>query len=321
VFEGAQRCLRVALPGEVEHDTHSLMTGPDYWQTVRRAVRLAASALFFFVLAGATYQGIATAVERHHLRRPGGMVDVGGHQLHIYCVGTGTPTVVLEAPAAGLSAAWGWVQPRVAKTTRTCSYDRAGLGWSERGDGPYEPSAGPPELQILLQRAGEKPPFVLAGLGLGASQATLFASQFAESVSALVLIDAPSGPIAVGSPLTDVRRMTPWLARVGVLRAAGTLDNRAAGLPPPTDKAVRAFLNRPDHLTRSAEELSRWDEITGRARSATLDPRMPIVRLEGGDRAHVAFLTTEASASPVVAAILEAVMRVRGQGLRQGHSK
>ena len=46
---------------------------------------------------------------------------------------------VLEAPALGMSAAWGWVQPEVARRTRVCSYDRSGLGWSETGDRGFDP--------------------------------------------------------------------------------------------------------------------------------------------------------------------------------------
>ena len=92
--------------------------------------------MLFATLAGATYQGAATAIERRKFPHPGRMIDIGGLQLHIYCTGNGAPTVVLEAPAAGMSAAWGWVQPAVAQTTRVCSYDRAGLGWSEAGDQP-----------------------------------------------------------------------------------------------------------------------------------------------------------------------------------------
>src|SRR5215211_4670781 len=104
-------------------------------QVIRRMALRVAMVLAFLLLAGATCQGVATAIERRQFPRPGGMVDVGGHQLHIYCVGTGTPTVVLEAPAVGMSAAWGAVQPSIARVTRVCSYDRAGLGWSEGIEG------------------------------------------------------------------------------------------------------------------------------------------------------------------------------------------
>ena len=109
---------------------------------IRRIVLTSTAVVMFLILAGATYQGAATALERRQFPHPGRLVEIGGRQLHIYCAGEGSPTVVLEAPAAGMSAAWGWVQPAVAKSTRVCSYDRAGLGWSEAGDSQYDPSVG-----------------------------------------------------------------------------------------------------------------------------------------------------------------------------------
>ena len=86
--------------------------------STRRALGVGVAAIVFILLAGATYQGVATALERREFPRPGGLVSVGDHQLHIYCTGLGSPTVVLEAPAAGVTAAWGEVQRRLSKTTR-----------------------------------------------------------------------------------------------------------------------------------------------------------------------------------------------------------
>src|SRR6185369_14109164 len=80
---------------------------PLFRPSLRRTPRATGSGPPFFLLAGATYQGVATALERREFPPPGLLVSVGDHQLHIYCTGTGSPTVVLEAPAAGLSAAWG----------------------------------------------------------------------------------------------------------------------------------------------------------------------------------------------------------------------
>ncbi len=158
---------------------------------LRRTIRLIVALLAILVLAGATYQGVATALERHRFERPGGLVDAGGHQLHIYCTGMGSPIVVLEAAAGSMSAAWAWVQPEIAKSTRVCSYDRAGLGWSEAGDGRYDPARVPEELRVLLDRANETGPIVLVGLEAGALFAKMYAAQFASNTAALVLINDP----------------------------------------------------------------------------------------------------------------------------------
>ena len=130
---------------------------------VRRVLVTTGVAILFLILVGATYQGVATALDRRQFPHPGRMIDVGGHQLHLYCVGQGAPAVLLEAPATTMSAAWAWVQADVAKTTRVCSYDRAGLGWSEAGDAPFSAQQAPLELNALLATAGERAPFVVAG--------------------------------------------------------------------------------------------------------------------------------------------------------------
>jgi pimeloyl-ACP methyl ester carboxylesterase len=211
--------------------------------------------LVLLILVGATYQGVTTSLERRRFPHPGRLVDVGSHQLHIHCTGRGMPVVVLEAPAGGLSASWTRVQEPLARVTRVCSYDRSGLGWSERGDDPYDPAHTPDELRALLDGARERPPFIVVGDGLGAAFARAFAARFDDVTEALVLLDAPdaSHQTADHGSLGRLPNATPWLARVGLLRAA----------PHPPDvatPALRAFMNRPDHLTRAALEIARWDE-------------------------------------------------------------
>ena len=279
---------------------------------IKRALLTAAVIAVFLVLAGATYQGAATALERRQFPHPGRLIDIGDRQLHLYCTGTGAPTVVLEAPAAGMSAAWGWVQSDIERSTRVCSYDRAGLGWSEAGDPEYEPVRVPEQLHALLERSGERPPFVLAGDGLGAAFVRLYAARFGETVQAVVLIDGQPSPVP-RPPVTTMRlvRASPWLARTGILRMTGLLSERAAGLPEPSAGAMSAFLNRPDHLTRAGRELARWDETLRLAAEAPLPPDIEVVEVTVTDGQRVAFLTDAAQAEKVTAAIA-AVIRQPG---------
>ncbi|HEU4688469.1 MAG TPA: alpha/beta hydrolase [Vicinamibacterales bacterium] len=276
---------------------------------LRRAVGLFAALLAFLVLAGTTYQGVATALERHRLPRPGGLVDAGGHQLHIYCTGEGSPVVVLEAGTGSMSAAWGWVQPEIARSTRVCSYDRAGLGWSEAGDGSYIPSRVPEELRVLLDRSNETGPIVLVGHELGALYARMYAARFARDTAALVLIDDPvTGHSSVAPVFPSA---WPWLARVGVLRLSGRLSSLASGLPGASADAMRAFLNRPDHLTRAAMELSQFDQVEGTARALTLSPQIIVTDVTIGSAAQPAMLVTRDDAGKVMQAIEATVEQVR----------
>ena len=276
---------------------------------LRRTIRLVVVLVAVFVLAGATYQGVVTALERHRYERPGGLVDAGGHQLHIHCTGKGSPIVVLEAAAGSMSAGWAWVQPEVAKITRVCSYDRAGLGWSEAGDGRYIPARVPEELRVLLDRANETGPVVLVGHEAGALFARMFAARFASNTAALVLIDdptvepAPSGPAFVSA--------WPWLARIGVLRLSNSLQALATGLPGESGDAMRAFLNRPDHLTRAALELSRLPDVEATARTISLPPDIVITSLSVGSRGQPAMLVSPEAAAQVTQAIGATITRAR----------
>jgi pimeloyl-ACP methyl ester carboxylesterase len=279
----------------------------------RRTLATTVVAIMVILLAGATYQGVATALERREFPPPGHLFDVGGHQLHLYCVGEGSPVIVLEAPAAGMSAAWGWVQPDLGRTTQTCSYDRAGLGWSEAGDQPFAATSVPTELHTLLKRAHLRGPFVLAGQSLGAAFASLFAEEYPAEVAGLVLID-PVGTADMKEPRDRFMRLAaawPWLARTGVLRATRFLSQGATGLPEPSAGAVRAFLNRPDHLTRAGRELVHWDETIELARTSRppVDRPMRVVKTRGGEPGS--FLTDRESAATVSAAIRDVVSEVR----------
>jgi pimeloyl-ACP methyl ester carboxylesterase len=123
---------------------------------------------------------------------PGEMVDVGGYRLHIHCQGCdhgpNSPTVVLEA--AEFSLSWDLVQPEVATFARVCSYDRAGLGWSQRGPNPRTAATIVRELHRLLQVAGVEPPYVLVGHSKGGLYVRLYAHEYPDDVVGMVLVDA-----------------------------------------------------------------------------------------------------------------------------------
>jgi pimeloyl-ACP methyl ester carboxylesterase len=119
-------------------------------------------------------------------------VDVGGHRLAISCRGRGSPTVVLESGAGVPSAsAWTLLEHVVAKTTRVCSYDRAGVGQSEarRSPGPVPAERVVEELHRLLARAGVRPPYVLGGWSLGGFFTRLYTKRYPDDVAGLVGID------------------------------------------------------------------------------------------------------------------------------------
>lgn len=121
---------------------------------------------------------------------PGQLVDVDGHLMHLYCLGEGGPTVLLEAGLGDISLMYRPLQEELGATTRVCAYDRAGLGWSEPGGTPRTGEQMVAELEALLEEAGETGPYVLAGHSLGGLIMLLFAEANPEQVAGVVLIDS-----------------------------------------------------------------------------------------------------------------------------------
>jgi pimeloyl-ACP methyl ester carboxylesterase len=112
-----------------------------------------------------------------------------GRALNLYCVGSGTPTVLLESGIGGFAYDWRSIQAPVAGVTRVCSYDRAGLGMSPPGPFPRDTRAEVSDLEALLDAASIRPPYVLVGHSMGGYNVRLFASRHLRDVAGVVLVD------------------------------------------------------------------------------------------------------------------------------------
>lgn len=139
--------------------------------------------------AGAIYQWARTSTDLKRFPPPGQLVDIGGIRLHLVCEGAGTPTVILDAGLGDSWLTWQRIQPEVAKTTRACAYDRAGLGYSDPGPLPRDSRRIVAELHALLARANIVPPYILVGHSFGGFNTRLYAYTYPDEVAALVLVD------------------------------------------------------------------------------------------------------------------------------------
>jgi len=193
-------------------------------KTIRQLARIGLVLIAFvavLVVVTTMYAGFATANERVRFRPAGRLVDVGGYRLHLRCEGQGSPTVVLESGGGMTSNEWTLVQPEVAKFTRVCSYDRAGLGWSESG-----PPSDPIEALHALLRKGEAPgPYAIVGHSYGSGLALRFAYRFRNEVKGVVLTAASYPDEEVQRIVADMslrRRsyleMYAWSTRLGLMR-------------------------------------------------------------------------------------------------------
>jgi pimeloyl-ACP methyl ester carboxylesterase len=171
------------------------------------------------VAVGAAYQVVSARrlAQRHAL--PGRLIDVGGHRLHAVCQGEGTPIVLLESGIAASSLSWTLVQPEIAKFTRVCAYDRAGLAWSDLAPSPRTFARTVQELRAVLMDIAPRGPYVLVGHSFGSFVVRACAAHFPSDVAGVVLVDPPTEWLVMTRERTRMLRGAVQLSRLGALLA------------------------------------------------------------------------------------------------------
>jgi pimeloyl-ACP methyl ester carboxylesterase len=115
-----------------------------------------------------------------------------GRSLNLYCTGKGSPTVVFDSGGGGETVDWATVQPVIAGHTQACSYDRAGLGFSDPAKRTSDSANIVDDLHRLLTAAAIKPPYVLVGASYGGLNVRLYADTYPTDVAGMVLVDSTS---------------------------------------------------------------------------------------------------------------------------------
>ena len=234
---------------------------------LKRLVQWLIIGIFGLAAVGTLYQTISIKLDQRAYPPPGELIDVGGYKIHLYCAGAnanGSPTVILETGLGSTSSAWARVQPEIAKATRTCVYDRAGIGWSDPSAEPRDAQHIAQELHTLLQNANIPGPYVLVGWSYGGLYVREFAGQYGNEVSGLVLLDSSHPDQWTSTPEgqaqfetnAKIYSVAPILARLGVIRVIG-LTQPSSSLPTPYDEALKAsFAATKDWDAQSAEFLA-----------------------------------------------------------------
>ena len=181
---------------------------------------IAAVLILLIVAAGWLYQLAGTARDRRRFPSPGRLVDIGGMRLHLLESGAGHPAVILEAGIAASCLNWTSLQAELARSTPVCSYDRAGLGWSDPTNSPRTISNAVDDLHALLTAAQIPPPFLLTGHSFGGLLVRCYAAQYPDQVAGLVLLD----------PLAASEWLTASESQRKVLKRGAMLSRRGAGL-------------------------------------------------------------------------------------------
>lgn len=242
------------------------------------------------IAVGSAYELYARHQVLERYPPTGRLVDIGGRRIHLDCRGRGAPTVVFEAGLGTMGViAWSSVQDQVASFTRACSYDRAGLMWSDPTDRKVQDAdAVADDLHATLAKAGERGPIVLVGHSIGGPYVMDYARKYGDQVAGLVFVDA-SHPdqfkryAAAGFPTSTklpaavhVMADTTWM---GWTRIPHKEPSPPSKIPPWLMKQSGAFTSTSmSAAIKEADAVDATEEEAGRLR--TLGDR-PLVVLTG----------------------------------------
>lgn len=254
---------------------------------------MVAAILCAAAIAGSIYELVSERNDARRFPQEGRSVDVGGFRLNIHCTGVGEPAVILDSGLGIPAMGWDLVQPGVEKFTRVCSYDRAGYGWSDPGRLPRTSQQIAQELHVLLQNAGERPPYILVGHSFGGFNVRVFNGLYPDEVVGVVLVDSTQvDEQAIVTTASDAERrddaetllfarIYPVLFHLGAARLFFASDRTP--LPEHLDAGLRYLLLQPAHVRAMVDEgltLSRTSSEQVRE-SGTLGNK-PLVVLTAG---------------------------------------
>ena len=241
---------------------------------------------------------------------PGQLIDVGGHRLHLYCTGTGSPTVVLEPGLGGASLDMTWIAAAVARDSRVCVYDRAGRGWSDAADGPQDAAQTTADLHTLLDRAHIPGPYVLAGHSFGGLYVLSFAAQYPDQVAGMVLLDS-TAPASAQTPPTNTGSYS-FFGRVSALLpgTVGSFINefRQGAVAMQQAASLADFASKPlIVITAGRGHDAEWMLAQDKLSTLSTNSRHRVV----ADATHQSLVLDETHAAAVSQAIRDVVIAVR----------
>lgn len=238
----------------------------------------------FALLGGFAYERWSRRSAAQAYPPPGRLIEHQGKLSHLSCAGAGVPTVILEAGLdANGSQTWATIQPQISSITRVCSYDRAGIMWSEARAEPRNADRIAEELHSLLDSASELPPYVIVGHSLGGLLARVYTNQYPEDVAGVVFVDASHPdqfdryPTEVLQLIMEVESSYPSARRARFLSGIGV--DRVSGAKIRSAREAYQWRSYPWGFLgeRAAREV-----ISEQAREAAKFDARPLVVLSAG---------------------------------------
>lgn len=258
------------------------------------------------------------------IMNPGKMVPVDGtRRINLSCMGNGSPTVLFDAGAADSTLSWALVQGEIAKLTRACAYDRAGIGFSDPRKGEIDAKAAVADIHALLKAAGIEEPVLYVGHSLAGLFGVLLAASHPDDLAGAVLVDpafagqwkgmlAASVAADASSANADTF-ITHFKTQVRRYRECAALPaplpddcaERDTRLPSTLLNFKRAQMSRPSYLLTRASELENAgptkdgknvDEKQVEAVTASFGDK-PLIVLTRGNVDGIAGFATEQNAA------------------------
>jgi pimeloyl-ACP methyl ester carboxylesterase len=252
---------------------------------VRVLIRGIAVVLIVGLLGGTIYERLGKQRDQERLPRVGQAVDIGGRSLNIYCSGIGSPSVILDTGGSAPGYSNIPFQKLISKLTRTCWFDRAGLGWSDPSPVPQTSASIAADLHKLLGAAKIDSPYILVGQSFSGFDVRVFTKAYPSEVAGVVLLDSVQEdqkqyePRSTLSPInrlpaivrSGLCRATPLAATTGLIRVALSAsgpDRRVpSGFTPSEAILLHGLESQPKAIVVSSG-CGAWEKSAAEAREA-----------------------------------------------------
>ena len=214
------------------------------------------------IFSGTYYQSYTTRIDLNNHPAPGNIFRVDDINLHIHCSGEGPISIILEAGLGESSLSWHPVFSDLARKNRVCTYDRAGMGWSDGINKQLSLDEISAHLHSLLQKASVFPPYVLIGHSRGGIYVRNYYQQYKDDVAGMVLIDSTHeqagnrlykfNQMAYLKQLLQIMVAVP-LSKVGLVRLMGWAD--ADRMPTPLPQGILEAKTAIQNTTQTAQAI------------------------------------------------------------------
>jgi pimeloyl-ACP methyl ester carboxylesterase len=125
---------------------------------------------------------------------PGTIVSVNGHDLHVFCTGTGSPTMlwISGGDSGGWATSAQYLLGRLVQFGRVCTVDRLETGFSDRTgeEDKIHWMAYVDDIHAALAAAGETGPYVPVGHSYGGVLALIFDYAYPSQVPGVLTFAA-----------------------------------------------------------------------------------------------------------------------------------